>query len=274
MFRGEQFAEVWFKPEGRPFALTFRIPPKSFQIPDMSQRLTMGNLLKGVGIAPEEVASWHDEDGQQSGTNESDPELGRPLSPPAPDAAHLILHVSLKPPQAAGHHEGDGPEIDEATWQFLEERWKLILGLEASLDHLRISMEGLRSEMEAATRKTLPLDVKAHAISGDVVQWDKAKNRIRFAVPKMNEFIHRSVWATGTPERKKLGELFEKHVEPRVPFPQVAEVMVQVDGLLKDRQTLYAQGTAVSQECKRLSAECQAALRALENNANARRKKR
>ncbi len=94
----------------------------------------------------------------------------------------------------------------------------MILGLEASLDHLRMSMEGLRSEMEGSTRKTLPLDVKANAISVDVVQWDKAKNRIRFAVPKVNEFIHRAVWVTGTPEKKKLAELFENHVQPRIPF--------------------------------------------------------
>src|SRR5262249_9362633 len=134
MFRGERFAEVWLKPEGQPFSLTFRIPQKSFQIPGMGQRLTMENLLKAVGIAPEEVESWHHEGGQHSSANESVPSLNVPLSPPAQDAPHLILSVSLKPPQTAGHHESGAPEIDEAMWQFLEDRWKLILGLEASLD--------------------------------------------------------------------------------------------------------------------------------------------
>src|SRR6516162_7330900 len=32
-FRGERIAEVWFKPDGEPFALVFRIPQSSFQIP-------------------------------------------------------------------------------------------------------------------------------------------------------------------------------------------------------------------------------------------------
>lgn len=263
---GQQFAEVWFKPEGDPLAITFRIPQGSFDLPGMDQRLTLENLLKAVGVAPGEVESCRD--------GGAPPEVGRPLARPPHDVPHLILHVRLRPPPADAPRASGGQEIDEATWQFLEERWKLILGLEASLDHLRSSMEGLRSEMEAATRKALPLDVKAHAISGDVVQWDKAKNRIRFAVPKMNEFIHRSVWATGTAERKKLGELFESHIEPRVPFPRVDEVLVQFDGLLKDRQTLYAQGASVHQECKRLAGECQAAVRTLESNASARRKKR
>ena len=272
MFRGEPFAEVWFKPEGQPLALTFRIPQRSFQLPGMGQRLTLGNLLKAVGVAPEQLESCRKEGGQQSG-HEHGLELILPLSPPAHDVPQLVLRVRLKPPRAVASQEA-APEVDEAAWEFLEERWKLILGLEASLDHVRMGMEGLRSEMEASTRKTLPLDVKAQAISLDVVQWDKAKNRIRFAVPKMNEFIHRAIWATGSPERKKLAELFESHVKPRIPFPGVDGVMAQLDGLLKDRQTLNAQATSVYQECKRLSAECQAALRTLEGNAYARRKRR
>ena len=38
--RGERIAEVWFKSEGEPFGLTFRVPQQSFQIPGMGQRLT------------------------------------------------------------------------------------------------------------------------------------------------------------------------------------------------------------------------------------------
>ena len=61
-YRGEIIAEVWFKPEGEPFALTFRIPQKSFQLPGMGQRLTTENLLKAVGLAAEDVESWRHED--------------------------------------------------------------------------------------------------------------------------------------------------------------------------------------------------------------------
>jgi hypothetical protein len=133
--------------------------------------------------------------------------------------------------------------------------------LEAGVDNLRISMEGLRAEMDAAARKTLPLDVKVNALSADVAQWTKAKGRLHYAAPKAREFIHRATWATGTPERKKLTEFVESHIQPRVPFPRVEEVLAQFEGLLKDRQTLYGQGMAAYQECKSLVAECQAALR-------------
>src|SRR5262249_39538327 len=54
-YRGDKFAEVWFKPEGKPFALTFRIPRESFHVPGVGQRLTTENLLKAVGIATGEV---------------------------------------------------------------------------------------------------------------------------------------------------------------------------------------------------------------------------
>jgi hypothetical protein len=54
------------------------------------------------------------------------------------------------------------------------------------------------------------------------------------------------------------------------------EVLEQVENLQKDRQVLSAQGTAVYQECKSVSAEVQGALRTLQRNAaaNASRKKR
>src|SRR4030088_1544339 len=78
-YRGEKFAEVWFKPEGEPCALTFRIPQKSFQIPDMGQRLTTENLLKAVGLATDEVASWRHDGASPAGMNGPNSELGQPL---------------------------------------------------------------------------------------------------------------------------------------------------------------------------------------------------
>src|ERR1700757_5262482 len=81
-YRGETIAEVWFKPEGEPFALTFRIPQQSFQIPDMGQLLTTENLLGAVGIANEEVESWRHGGVSHPGMDGSNPELGHPLPQP------------------------------------------------------------------------------------------------------------------------------------------------------------------------------------------------
>jgi hypothetical protein len=269
-YRGDKFAEVWFKPEGEPFALTFRIPRESFQLPGMDQLLTIENLLKAVGTAPEEVASWRPEGASPSGTDGSDPELGRPLPPPPPDATYLSLHVTLKPPpQAVAADESGGPEIPEAMWQALEGRWKAILGLEASMETLRISMEALRAELEASSRRTLTADEKVHAVSVDVVQWNKAKSRIIHALPRAREFIHRATWAAGTPERKRLEELCKNHIGPRIPFAQVDEAAELLESLLKDRQVLSAHGSSIYQDCKSISAEVQGTLRTLQANAAA-----
>ena len=269
-YRGEKLAEVWFKPEGEPFALTFRIPQKSFQIPGIDQLLTPENLLKAVGIATEEVESlWH-EGASPSGMDGANPELRHPLPPPPQDVTHLNLHVSLKPsPQPTVSGEGSEPEIPEAKWQDLEARWEAILGLEATIDTLRISMEGLRSELEAASRRTLTTEEKVHALNADVAQWNKAKTRVHYALPKVREFIHRATWAKGTPERKMLEELFENHIRPRIPFPQVGKVADQLENLLKDRQVLSAHGVAVHQECKSISVDIQGAFRTLQSNAAA-----
>ena len=274
--RGGKIAEVWFKPEGEPFGLTFRVPQESFQIPGMGQRLTTENLLKAVAIATEEVESWGLGGVFHSGMNGSNPELRNPLPQPPPDVSHLRIDVRLKPPQAVAHHESGDREVPEGKWQLLDARWKALLGVEAAMDILRISVEGLRAELEAAWRRTLTADEKVHALAADVVQWNKAKSRVHHALPKATEFIHRATWALGTPERKKLGELFKNHIEPRVPFPQLEQVFEQLESLHKDRQVFSAQGTMVYQECKRIAADVQAALRTLLSTAaaNAAKKKR
>ncbi|HBI41415.1 MAG TPA: hypothetical protein DDY78_00980 [Planctomycetales bacterium] len=269
-YRGEKFAEVWFKPDGEPFALTFRIPQRSFQIPDMGQLLTTKNLLGAVGVATEEVESWRYEGTSHSGMNESNSELSRPLPPSPQDVAHLNVRVSLKPPpQTVAPDESSEPEFPEAKRQELEARWKTILDLETSMETLRISMEGLRAEMEASTRKTLTSEEKVHALNSDVAQWNKGKSRVLYALPKVREFIHRSTWAAGTPERKKLEEFFKHHIRSRNPVPQMDNVADQLDNLLRDRQVLSAHGVSTYQECKSISVDIQGVFRTLQSNAAA-----
>src|SRR5207247_2821325 len=116
-----------------------------------------------------------------------------------------------------------------------------------------------RAESEASSRKTLTADEKVHALNADVAQWNKVKSRVLYALPKVKEFIHRSTWAAGAPERKKLEELFKNHIRPRIPFPQMAQVAEQLESLLKDRQVLSAHGVSVDQECKSIPVDVQGA---------------
>ncbi len=269
-YKGEKIADVWFKPEGEPFALTFRIPQKSFHIPGMDQLLTAENLLAAVALATDQVESWRHGDVCHSGMDGSNPELRRPLPPPPQDVADLTIHVRLKPPlEAVAPQEGSGPEIPLEKWQDFHARWNAILALEATIDGLRQRMESLRSEMEGAFRKMLTADEKVHALNADVAQWNKAKGRVHYALPKIKEFVHRATWVMGTPERKKLEELFKNHDQPPTPFPELDKVPGQLEYLLKDRQVLSSQGVAVCQECQGISAEIQGALRTLQSNAAA-----
>jgi hypothetical protein len=269
-YRGETIARVWFKPEGEPFALTFRIPRESFQIPGMGPQLTPENLLKAVALPNEEVDSWRQGDVSHAGLDGSNPELKNPFPPPPSDVPHLEIHVCLKPPPQAGALQESGePKIPLTKWQDLEARWKAIVGLEVAMDSLRISMEGLRAEMEAAAKKTLATEEKVHALRADVVQWTKAKSRLHHVLPKVREFIHRSVWAMGLPERKKLEEVYKDHIRPQIPFPELDQVQGQLDNIMKDRQVLSAQGMTVFQEGKSICAEVGGALRTLQSNATA-----
>jgi predicted nucleic acid-binding Zn-ribbon protein len=276
-YRGEDLAEVWFKPESEPFGLTFRIPQRSFQIPGMGQRLTPENLLKTVGIATEEVESWRHGGVSHSGMNGTNAELKEPLPPPAQDVTHLEIYVRLKPPlEAVDSDKNSEAEFLSRKWDELEARWQAVLGLEAGVDSLRQRMDTLRAQMDGSLKMTLRTEVKVNALNADVVQWNRAKSRLHYALPKAREFIHRATWAMGTPERKELEEFFKNYLRPNIPLPQIDKVREQVENLHKDRQVLSAQGVTVYQECSSITAEVQGALRTLESNAatNARKEMR
>jgi hypothetical protein len=100
-----------------------------------------------------------------------------------------------------------------------------------------------------------------------MAQWNKAKNRAHFALPKASEFIHRATWAAGAAERKRLGEIFKDPIDHQSDLPKAHDMLQALEYLRKDRQVLSAQGAAVFQECKAISADVQAALRRLRSNA-------
>jgi hypothetical protein len=158
-------------------------------------------------------------------------------------------------------------DIPLDKWQALDASRKTVLGLEAAIDTLRMSMDGLRMELEAAFRRSLNVDEKVHALQSDVLQWTKAKNRVHYALPKIREFIHRATWATAAAERKRLAEIVESHIEPRVPFAEVDQTREQMEHLQKDRQVLFAQGNSVNQECRAILGEIQRAISTLQRNA-------
>jgi hypothetical protein len=309
-YRGEKFAEVWFKPADEPFALMFRIPRESFQIPGMAERLTAENLLKAVAIPAEEVESWYLEDVSYSDTDESSLEMEHPLPPPPQDVAYLSVHVNLQSPVAAAEENGEVVAAEESSevvapeesgdvvapaasavfvaseesstpgsvfvkWEDIAGRWRTILGIEASIDSLRLQLESLQGQMETSAKATLTTEQKLNALNADVTEWTRTKTRIHHALPKVREFVHRATWVVGSPERKKLGEYFKEDEQPAGPLPPLNRLFDELENLLKDRQVLSAQGVCVFQDCKNISADVQGALRTLLANAarNADRKR-
>jgi hypothetical protein len=268
----EDVAEAWFKPEGDRPTFMFRVPRDRFQTADTSPPLTIETLLQAAAIPRDEVESWRLGDASHASTGGTDPELTRPLLPPPPDATHLTVYVHMKPPAHAAAGD-ESQEVPPEKWQALEASWKTILGLEASVEMLRLSLEGLRSEMEAAFKRSMNVEEKVHGLQSDVAQWNKAKSRVHYALPKVREFIHRATWAAAVPERKSLEELVKDHVEPRIPFPEMDHVRERLEHMQKDRQLFFVQGNAVSQECRGILAEIQRAYSTLQRNAADRARK-
>ncbi|HKB01071.1 MAG TPA: hypothetical protein VKD90_02580 [Gemmataceae bacterium] len=259
----DEIADVWFKPEGEKFTYLFRIPRGRLQAAD-TDRPTVETLLRAAAIPIDDVESWCFEGLPDSGVDGANPQRDDPLPPPPPDATHLAVYVHVRPPARA---DVGGPDLPPEKWQALEAVWKTILGLEAAIDALRLGMDGLRSEMEAAFKRPMGVEEKVHGLQADVVQWTKAKNRVHYALPKVREFIHRATWAQALPERKRLEDVVKDHIEPRIPHPQIDEVRDQLGHLQKDRQVLFAQGNSVNQECRAILADIQRAFSTLQRNA-------
>ena len=158
-------------------------------------------------------------------------------------------------------------DVPLEQWQALDALWKAILGLEASIDASRLGMDGLRAEMETAFKRSLNVEEKLNALQADIGQWNKAKGRVHYALPKVREFIHRATWAIAVPERKRLEEIYRDYIEPRKPLPELDQVREQMEHLQKDRQILFAQGNAVYQECRGIIGEIQRAVSTLQRNA-------
>jgi hypothetical protein len=267
-YRGERIADVWLKPDGDPLTLIIRVPRTSFQSPDVGPLLTAANLLKSVGLAIEEIESWAYAGASHAGMNGSNPELGEPLSAPE-TGGDLEIRVRMKPSTQDDSPDASSEvDLPPAKWQELEARWNAILRFEGSIASLRSSMEGVRAEMEAATTKALTAEEKLHAVNADVVQWNQAKSRVLFTVPKARDYIHRSIWGVDTPERKELEEFFKVQVRSISP-DRLETIQRQVEGLLKHRQVLSAEGATVYNECQRMVSEVQGTLRTLQGNAAA-----
>ncbi|HUR53486.1 MAG TPA: hypothetical protein VMZ71_05120, partial [Gemmataceae bacterium] len=230
--------------------------------------VTVETLLAAARISKDDVESWRLGDGTAPG-------LTDPLPTPPADDDQLTVYVRLKSPARAADDERVVPEISLETWQALDSVWKAILGLEASIDSARLSVDALRGEMDSAFRRSLNVDEKNNALQADVSQWTKAKSRLHHAIPKAREFVHRATFALAVAERKRLGEFVRTHIEPRVPFAGVDQVREQLEHLQKDRQVLFSQGNTVCQDCRGLLDEVQRAVRALQQNAaNRARQKR
>jgi hypothetical protein len=63
-------------------------------------------------------------------------------------------------------------------------------------------------------------------------------------------------------------ELIRTHIQPRIPFVGMEQVMARLESLLKERQVMSANGVMVYQECKGVAADVQGAFSNLQRGAS------
>src|SRR5205814_10121241 len=72
-------------------------------------------------------------------------------------------------------------EVPPEKWQALEALWRAVLGLVASIDTLRLSMDGLLSEVHAALREAVTVVDKGDGLHSDVAKLHKAHAPVHYA---------------------------------------------------------------------------------------------
>ncbi|HMO36317.1 MAG TPA: hypothetical protein PKA06_09760 [Gemmatales bacterium] len=269
-YQGEIIAEVWFKPEGESELLTIRVPHSAVSSPVIQPLLTIANLLKSMGLSPEEVETIYGEDESKTKLSSYAITLKEPLAPFPESIDTLYLQVLFKATEATLNPSSiTTTEVNQSLGQTISMLWNSILGIESTVDSLRQRMESLRGEMESVTKASLTSDEKLHAPNLDVAEWNKAKSRCRYVLPKVKEFIHRATWAMGTPERKKLTDLFKLESEAQTLEQPPPNLLEDLQNLLKDRQILSAQGVSAYQEGRASCDEVKKSLQTLKRNAHA-----
>ncbi len=138
--------------------------------------------------------------------------------------------------------ESGGQEIPPEKWQALEVLWKTILGLEASIDSSRLSMDGLRGEMEAAFKKALTVEEKLNACKPT---WPSGtRPRAASITPSRKcEFIHRAHLVSGCSRTEEARGDLQEPRRAADPLPGLDQVREQLEHLQKDRQVLLRRAT-------------------------------
>jgi hypothetical protein len=166
--------------------------------------------------------------------------------------------------------QGALKRLRPAKWQQLEARWKAGLGLEAAIETLRIRLKGVCKEMEASLKTGLTSEEKPNASAADLSEWSKAKSRVHLSLPKAQNFIQRASWATVIPDRRTLTEFFKSADGVFAPNREIDQMLERLEALRRDLQVLSAQGWAISDECKSVTATVQGSLEKLQKNSAAR----
>jgi hypothetical protein len=270
-YKGARIADVWIKPADEPNTIRFRITAESFQIPGMATLLTLENLLKSMGLSTSEVKSC---EVRRSNEAMAPLELHQPLASLSIQEPEFQAVVTMQVAMPVEIAAAALSEVPESLWVNIDARWNAVIAQEVSIDTMRLRMETLRGEMESAAHKAMSADEKLHALNADVAQWTKAKSRLRYVTPKLKEYTHRATWAMGTPERKKLDEVYKNHIRPRIALPEMEKILEEIERLLKDRQILNAQGVSALQDGQNSLSDVNGTYRTLQANARANAQKK
>ena len=247
---------VWYKPPNLPTGLSLQIPEVTFQQYANQPAISLRNLIIRAGLNPQEIHSWHLYGNTYDAAQGTSPLLDHPVPPPVagmdPNVLVSMLVETQEPstvvPQpaaampatmSANAAKNLQPEYLEEMFRRMENDWHKSMEIDRQLSNQRKKMVGMMSKLQSLNRD-LTLEESLAATSQDKVEWQTTRSWLRNSATKLSKLIKAfDIGATSSAgQRLWFAEVYEKNIEPRIPFEGMEQTQRDIETYRKMMQTL------------------------------------
>ena len=260
---GQSVAWVWFRPGPVPNGLMFSIPAALFVNVAIAPRLSIRFLVAASGLDPAHIMGWSFGGASFDAAMGTSPLLDQVLSAP-PGGANLDITVWMVPMQqpawpmphaagvspvnpgyAQGMYAPSGSGEDSQYLDALDSCWNSCQALETRVSSLRKDLGSSINRLSSLNRD-LSSDERLTCDSRDVQEWADARRWLRDCISVMSRSVKEIDVGTtsGAGKRNLYMDLYTNHIEPRIPFPGMAQVCNELETYRKILQSVIASAQA------------------------------
>lgn len=261
---GQLVIWVWFRPTTLPNGLILSLPSTLFANSQVAMWLAVRTMIVAAGLEPAQLHGWSVNGMSFDAAGGTSPLLDQPLPAP-PMGTNLEVTVWMIPAVQPAWSDSSSvvpipvatsvptsyaapSNISQSDFQMLEAvdtSWDGILQLEARISLVRKELTGALSRISSLNRD-LNSDERRIADSRDIQDWTDARRWLRDSQALLARSVKEIDLGTtsGAGQRHRFEEIYRNHVEPRIPFPGLAQAVNEFEAHRKTVQNVLASAQA------------------------------